>query len=120
MVPKFGHVRMAFALKRRRLSHTAGIRAGFAGTRGLLMSWKRAAAVTVLAISLTVPAFGQSAPQAAPTGPDAQTQQLATPAAAPTTNVDVTQTSGTVGPDVSGISVVSLFMRADPFVKAVL
>jgi biopolymer transport protein TolQ len=84
------------------------------------MNWKRAAAVAVLAICLTAPAFGQSSPQAAPTGPDAQTQQLAVPAAEPTTSVDVTQTAGTVGPDVSGISVVSLFMRADPFVKAVL
>ena len=82
------------------------------------MNLKRAAAAAVLAISLTAPAFGQSSPTAAPTGSAAQTQELGAPAAAPTTNVDVTQTGG--GPEVSGISVVSLFLRADPFVKAVM
>jgi biopolymer transport protein TolQ len=82
------------------------------------MRLKRAAAAAVLALTLAVPAFAQSTPQAAPTGSDAQTQEL--PAPAPTTNVDVTQTAGTAGPEVSGISVVSLFMRADPFVKAVM
>jgi len=82
------------------------------------MNLKRAAAAAVLAISLTAPAFGQSSPTAAPTGSAAQTQELGAPAAAPTTNVDVTQTVG--GPEVSGISVVSLFLRADPFVKAVM
>ena len=82
------------------------------------MNLKRAAAAAVLAISLTDPAFGQSSATAAPTGSAAQTQELGAPAAAPTTNVDVTQTGG--GPEVSGISVVSLFLRADPFVKAVM
>jgi biopolymer transport protein TolQ len=82
------------------------------------MNLKRAAAAAVLAISLTAPAFGQSSATAAPTGSAAQTQELGAPAAAPTTNVDVTQTGG--GPEVSGISVVSLFLRADPFVKAVM
>ena len=81
---------------------------------------RAAAIVAVLSLSLAVPAFGQSTPQAAPTGSPAQTQELGAPAAAPTTNVDVTQTGGTAGPEVSGISVVSLFMRADPFVKAVM
>jgi biopolymer transport protein TolQ len=88
------------------------------------MRLKRAAAaiVAVLAISLAVsgPALSQSTPQAAPTGPATQTQDLGAPAAAPTTNVDVSQTGGTVGPDVGGMSVVSLFLRADPFVKAVM
>ena len=84
------------------------------------MRLKRAAAAAVLAMVLAAPALGQSTPSAAPTGPDAQTQQLGAPAAAPTTNVDVTQTGGSAGPDVSGISVVSLFLSADPFVKAVL
>ncbi|HEY8699083.1 MAG TPA: hypothetical protein VIM02_15880, partial [Rhizomicrobium sp.] len=62
-------------------------------------------------------ALAQRTPRAAPVSQDAQTQQLAPPAAAPTTNVDVTQTGGT--PEVSGISVVSLFLRADWIVKAV-
>jgi biopolymer transport protein TolQ len=86
------------------------------------MNLKRAAAVfaAVLTIGFSTPLFAQSQPAAAPTGPDAQSQQLAAPpAAAPTTNVDVTQTGGSAGPDVSGISIVSLFMRADPLVKAV-
>jgi biopolymer transport protein TolQ len=102
------------------LTYIAGIKAGFAGARGLLMKLKLAAAVAVLAISLAAPALGQSTPQAAPTGSPAQTQDLGAPAAAPPTNVDVTQTGSAAGPDVGGISVVSLFMRADPFVKAVL
>jgi biopolymer transport protein TolQ len=80
-----------------------------------LMRWI-AAIFTALAVSLTVPAF--AAPSAAPTGENAQVQNLA-PAAAPTTNVDVTQTGGSATPDVAGISVVSLFLRADPIVKAV-
>jgi hypothetical protein len=65
-----------FAGGRPSLKYVAGNKAGFAGSRGLLMRLKRAAAaiVAVLAISLAVPGFGQSAPQAAPTGPDAQTQ----------------------------------------------
>src|SRR5438270_2320598 len=43
-------------------------------------------------------AFSQATPQAAPTGPTAQSQALAAPQAAPTTPVDVTQTGGTLGP----------------------
>lgn len=62
-------------------------------------------------------AFAQQAPQAAPTGAPAQTQQLGAPAAAPTANVEVTQTEG---PSVGGISIVSLFERADLLVKVVL
>jgi biopolymer transport protein TolQ len=79
-----------------------------------------AALAAVLAIFLTVPASAQQAPRAAPTSPDAQTQELGAPSAAPTTPVDITQTGGSVGPEVSGISVVSLFLRADPIVKAVM
>ncbi|HUJ03820.1 MAG TPA: protein TolQ [Rhizomicrobium sp.] len=75
-----------------------------------------AVGLTALALSLIAPAFAQSAPQAAPTGGTTRTQELP-PAAAPTTTVDVTPTSGVS--DVAGISVVSLFMRADPIVKAV-
>jgi len=74
-----------------------------------------------LAIFSVSPAFAASGPIAAPTGgAPTQTQELGAPAAAPTTNVDVMQTGGSAGPDISGISVVSLFMRADPLVKMVL
>jgi biopolymer transport protein TolQ len=65
-----------------------------------------------------VPASAQQAPQAAPTGAPAQTQQLAPPEAAPTTNVEVTPTGGTFG--VQGISIISLFEQADILVKIVL
>src|SRR5271154_6040876 len=58
----------------------------------------------------------QRAPSPAPTGDPAQSQPLA----APTTNVDVTPVGESTGPEVGGISVVSLFMRADLLVKAVL
>lgn len=67
---------------------------------------------------LSGPALAQSKPRAAPVGEAAQTQQLA-PAAAPTTDVSINQTGGTLGPDVNGISVMSLFLRADPLVKGV-
>jgi biopolymer transport protein TolQ len=82
------------------------------------MNFRRltAAAVAALAISLACSAQAQS-PRAAPVSQNAQTQDLAPPTAAPTTAVDVTQTGG--GPEVSGISIVSLFLRADPIVKAV-
>ena len=75
-----------------------------------------AVAFAALSLSIAAPAFAQ--PAAAPSGQPAQVQNLA-PAAAPTTTVDVTQTGGSVTPDVAGISVVSLFLRADPIVKAV-
>jgi biopolymer transport protein TolQ len=78
------------------------------------------AVLVLLALSLTTPAFAQRSPQAAPTGAPAQTQVLGAPSAAPTTNVDVTQTGGTAGPSVEGISIVSLFERADLLVKGVL
>jgi biopolymer transport protein TolQ len=82
------------------------------------MNFRRLTAVVVaaLAISLAGGAQAQS-PRAAPVGQNAQTQDLAPPSAAPTTAVDVTQTGG--GPEVSGISIVSLFLRADAIVKAV-
>jgi biopolymer transport protein TolQ len=65
-------------------------------------------------------AFAQAQPQAAPTGPDAQQQQLSPPQAAPTAAVDVTQTEGVFGPSINGISIYALFLRADPIVKAVM
>jgi biopolymer transport protein TolQ len=64
--------------------------------------------------------FAQRTPQAAPAGPGVQAQQLGTPQAAPTTAVDVTPTGNTLGPGFGGISVYSLFMRADPIVKTVM
>ena len=64
--------------------------------------------------------FAQRTPQAAPTGPPVQSQQVGAPQAAPTTAVDVTQTGNTVGPGFVGISIYGLFMRADPIVKTVM
>jgi biopolymer transport protein TolQ len=80
-----------------------------------------AAAILVILVCLYAPeTWAQSTPRAAPTGPDAQTQQLGTPQAAPTTPVDVTPAGGTLGPGFGGISIYSLFMRADPVVKTVM
>ena len=66
--------------------------------------------------------FAQNAPDAAPTvGGTTQSQELGAPSAAPTTNVDVTQTGGTAGPGVTeSLSPITLFNRADILVKAVL
>ena len=76
------------------------------------------AALFLFLIAHGVPASAQQAPQAAPTGAPAQTQQLAPPEAAPTTNVEVAPTGGTFG--VQGISIISLFEQADILVKIVL
>jgi biopolymer transport protein TolQ len=65
-------------------------------------------------------AMAQSTPRAAPTGPAAQSQDLGAPAAAPTTPVDVSQQGEDAGPQINGISIINLFMRADPIVKAVM
>jgi len=78
------------------------------------------AALVLLIIVRGPAAYAQQGPQAAPTGAPAQTQQLGAPAAAPTTSVEVTQNGGTEGPSVGGISIVSLFERADLLVKVVL
>ena len=64
--------------------------------------------------------FAQRTPQAAPTGPNVQSQQLGAPQSAPTTAVDVTQSGNAAGPGFTGISIYSLFMRADPIVKTVM
>lgn len=79
------------------------------------------AAAAALAIGLfALPAFAQSTPRAAPVGEDAQSEQLAPPSAAPTTAVDVAPTgASSTMPSVGNISIVGLFMRADPIVKAV-
>lgn len=79
-----------------------------------------AAAMVFLVMAFGGATFAQQSPQAAPTGANAQTQQLGAPQAAPTTPVDVTQTGGTVGPGFTGISIYGLFMRADPVVKTVM
>jgi len=75
---------------------------------------RRLAAAAAMMMLLGVgTAFAQSAPSAAPTGPAAESAPLS----APTSAVDVTPTAE--GPQVDGISVVSLFLKADPIVKAV-
>jgi biopolymer transport protein TolQ len=81
-----------------------------------------AAVAVFLLIACVFPgwAFVQSAPQAAPTGPNAQTQQLGAPQAAPTQSVDVSTPPGASGPGFTGISIYSLWLRADPVVKAVM
>jgi biopolymer transport protein TolQ len=77
------------------------------------------AAAAIFVLSTTV-VLAQSSPRAAPTGPDAQTQELGSPSAAPTTPVDVSQTGEAIGPQINGISIYGLFMRADPIVKSVM
>ncbi len=91
------------------------------------MSFRRYAAAVLPALALSIalaaaPAEAQRGPEAAPTVGNTQSQELgAPPAAAPTTNVDVTQTGGTLGPAVSNsLSPITLFERADLLVKAVL
>lgn len=79
-----------------------------------------AVAFIVLVLCGAPAALAQKSPRAAPTAPDAQSQQLAAPEAAPTTPVDVSQTGGSAGPALNGISVYALFMRADPIVKTVM
>lgn len=65
-------------------------------------------------------AFAQSVPRPAPAGPTAQTQQLGAPQAAPTQSVDVNATPEASGPGFTGISIYSLWLHADPVVKAVM
>ncbi len=91
------------------------------------MSFRRYAAAVLPALALSIalaaaPAEAQRGPEAAPTVGNTQSQELgAPPAAAPTTNVDVTQTGGTLGPAVSNsLSPITLFERADLLVKVVL
>jgi biopolymer transport protein TolQ len=84
------------------------------------MNVRFALAALIMALSLAVaPAFAQRGPAAAPAGNAAESSELAPPAAAPTDRVDVDTTGGSVGPEISGMSVVSLFWRADPLVKIV-
>jgi len=81
--------------------------------KGLLMIVRRLAAAAAVIFLLASPAaMAQAVPRAAPTAPDAQGQTMEAPAATP-----VEVTNG--GPQVDGISIVSLFMRADPIVQTV-
>lgn len=73
-----------------------------------------ALAAMMLIVLMSPAAFAQSGPSAAPTGPNAETAPLPAPAG----TVDVTPTADS-GPQISGISIVSLFNRADIIVKAV-
>jgi biopolymer transport protein TolQ len=79
-----------------------------------------AALLVFLACAFSNPVSAQQVPQAAPTAPPAQTQQLGAPAAAPTAAVDVTPTEAPLGLGFSGVSIFSLFLRADPIVKSVM
>ena len=65
-------------------------------------------------------ALAQSAPQAAPVGPNAQTQQLGAPQSAPTQPVDISAAPEASGPGFTGISIYTLWLHADPVVKAVM
>jgi biopolymer transport protein TolQ len=81
----------------------------------------RALAFAALTIVLATPALAQRTPSAAPTGGPAETHDLDAPAAAPTTTVDAVPAGDSA--DSGGIgrlSVVSVFLRADPIVKAVM
>ncbi len=72
--------------------------------------------VFALTLAFSMPAMAQGEPRAAPTGEAAQSASLP----APTTDVDISQNGEQATSPFAGISVVSLFMRADPLVKAVL
>jgi biopolymer transport protein TolQ len=74
--------------------------------------------VLLAGVTLSGQVLAQSQPRAAPVGEAAQSQELG-PTAAPTTDVSINQTGGTMGPDIGGISVMSLFLHADPLVKGV-
>ncbi len=73
-----------------------------------------AAFLMLMAASLAVPALAQEAPRAAPTGEPAQTAPLA----APTGSVD-SSSAPSIGANTSGVSIVDMFLRADPLVKGV-
>jgi biopolymer transport protein TolQ len=70
----------------------------------------------LICLSLSGAAHAQASPSAAPAGDPAQSAPLA----APTANVDVSPSGENAAPAVGGISVISLFKRADLLVQAVL
>ncbi|MEI9888660.1 MAG: protein TolQ [Rhizomicrobium sp.] len=84
------------------------------------MTLIRLLAVAALVTCLGTPALAQARPDAAPLGGSAtESHDLDTPAAAPTTAIDVTPAGGdAIAP--GGMSVISVFLRADPIVKAVM
>ena len=85
------------------------------------MNLFRMMAIAALVTCLGTTVLAQSRPAAAPTGgTGAETHNLDAPDAAPTTAVDVTPTGGSDAATAGGMSVISVFMRADPIVKAVM
>jgi biopolymer transport protein TolQ len=88
------------------------------------MKLLRAFAFAALTVVLASPALAQRTPSAAPTNSGAtETHDLDAPSAAPTTAVDAVPVGDNSGLDNSGLgrlSVVSVFWRADPIVKAVM
>src|SRR5690242_2439000 len=87
------------------------------------MKLLRALAFAALTVVLASPALAQRTPSAAPTGTSpTETHDLEAPSAAPTTAVDAVPV-GDNSLDNSGLSrlsIVSVFWRADPIVKAVM
>src|SRR6185312_3784883 len=89
------------------------------------MSFKRVLAIFGLVLSVSLApvapaALAQSAPQAAPVGEGAQAQPLDAPTAAPAGDVEIGSSTAPAGAgNLGDISIVSLFWRADPLVKAV-
>ncbi|MBL6853970.1 MAG: protein TolQ [Alphaproteobacteria bacterium] len=88
------------------------------------MKLLRAFAFAALTVVLASPALAQRAPSAAPTNSGVtETNDLAPPSAAPTTAVDTVPAGDNNSLDNSGLgrlSIVSVFWRADPIVKAVM
>ena len=88
------------------------------------MSFKRVFAALGLVLSVSLApvapaALAQSAPQAAPVGEGAQAQPLDAPIAAPSGDVELGTSTPAGAGNLGDISIVSLFWRADPLVKAV-
>ena len=74
------------------------------------------AAAAIFLLTATA-VLAQATPEAAPTGPAPQTQELGAPASSPTAD---SQAGGAFGPQINGINIYGLFMRADPIVKGVM
>jgi biopolymer transport protein TolQ len=83
------------------------------------MNVRRLLAIAVLTLAAIAPAAAQHTPHAASASDPVQSQDITPAPTAPTTDVDVAPIPGASGPEVSGISIVSLFLRADLIVKAV-
>jgi biopolymer transport protein TolQ len=80
-----------------------------------------AVAFAVLTLSFAAPALAQHAPSAAPAGSGvSESHDLDAPGAAPTTNGDVTPAGTDIESGATRLSVISVFLRADPVVKAVM